>query len=209
MGARATHRQRPGTRAEVSEVFVQRRNSCYGRSGIVTGYRHHIHRTQTAVLSQGIGERTYHCDECKNATRTVGVEFSMSVTLGTNLDVNYFATVDAEATNPVLNVQVPGQENLNAAIAGVLYSTTEDGRNIYKFTYTDVGPQNVGTTVNLSLSCDENTVHQKAHAVESYLTDLKTDADATVVAAADALLVYANAAKRVVTADSSIASKMA
>ena len=162
------------------------------------------HTEDAGVYDKTTGERTYHCDECKNATRTVGVEFSMSVTLGTNLDVNYFATVDAEATNPVLNVQVPGQDKLNATIAGEKYGTTEDGRNIYKFTYTDVGPQNVGTTVNLSLSCDENTVHQKAHAVESYLTDLKTDADATVVAAADALLVYADAAKRVVTNDSSI-----
>ena len=164
------------------------------------------HTEDAGVYDKTTGERTYHCDECKNATRTVGVEFAMSVTLGTNLDVNYFATVDAEATNPVLSIEVPGQDKLNATIAGVLYGTAEDGRNIYKFTYTDVGPQNVGTTVNLSLSCDENTVHEKAHAVESYLTDIKADENESeaAVAAADALLVYANAAKRVVTADSSI-----
>ena len=164
------------------------------------------HTEDAGVYDKTTGIRTYHCDECHNVARTVGVEFSMSVTLGTNLDVNYFATVDTEATNPVLNIEVPGQEKLNATIAGVKYGTAEDGRDIYVFTYTDVGPQNVGTTVNLSLSCDENTVHQKAHAVESYLNDIKTDENesAAAVAAADALLVYANAAKRVVTADSSI-----
>ena len=162
------------------------------------------HTEDEGAYDKTTGERTYHCDVCTQATRTIGVQFNMSITLGTNLDINYFAEVDPEATNPVLNIDVPGKDNLSATIAGVPAGEGTNGRVMYRFTYTNVGPQNVGTTVNLSLSCDDNTVHQQAHAAETYLEGLTTDADPAVVTAANALLVYAAAAERVVKADSSI-----
>ena len=164
------------------------------------------HAEDEGIYNKTTGERTYCCDVCEQATRTVGVQFNMSITLGTNLDINYFAEVDPEATNPVLTIEAPGNANMAATIAGVPVGAGTDGRVMYQFTYSNVGPQNVGTTVNLSLSCDDNNVHNQAHAAEEYLEDLKADENetATAIAAADALLVYAAAAKRVVTADETI-----